>query len=1094
MASTQLDNKKPPCWIRLLGPPVITWQTQSFSLARRQARALLYRLADDLHPAPRDQLIFLLWPDTSETTARRNLIRLLSYIHQALPQPELLLSDHTTVALNPDLVGSDAVQFARLGAANDVTGWETAVSLYQGRFLNGFSLPDSPEFDHWLSQSQRQYERAYLDVLGKLVTIKADRGDYPAAIQYAQQYLAADDLAEEIHRQLITLYAAQGDRSAALRQFEQCAIVLERELGVSPLPETRAAYEAARDGTPILSPAVLPKPEWATLPSLDLPLIGRDEAWQALTEAYRRYQNGGVIFISGEAGVGKSRLMQEFATTQSGLVLTGNSHATGQALPYQPLMQALRLALSLRDRWTHTLPIWLAEVSRLLPELRAHFPDLPPPVEVAPEQAQARLFEALTEVFASLATDSPLLLCLDDVHWTDESSLGWLDYVTKRLAGSGMCIFGTYRSHRAERLADWRRTLNRAGLAAPVLLNGLSETAVAELLHQARVKQATAAPLAGRIHAATGGNAFFVLETIRELLGTGNISDDAADLPLPQTVRDAVLRRVSRLTPLSQQMVAVAAVLSPNVRVETLVETAGRGEPETVDSLEELLAHHLLQAEGDDFQFQHDLARHAVYEEISPWRRRLLHRRAAEGLEQLYQTDLAPFYPSLAHHWGRVIEGETADPTVVLKAIEYLQKTGEQAVHSSANQEAIEYFDKAIALVNRLPETTERNEQELNLQIALYAPLGVAKGWAAPEIEKAFKRAQELCEQIGDPAQLFLVLYGLWGYNISRANLQIALGLAEQCLILAQSVDAPALRMEAFRLMDETMFFRGEFVQAREHLEQGYMLYNPQLHHTHAVIYAQDPGVAFLGYGSWILWQLGYPDQACKMSHETVVLGRSLSHLGSYAYALTWATLFHHFERDVAATQKRAEAAIAISTEHGFALFLAEAIIYRGWALVNQGNVDEGIAQIRQGMDTLQKIGVVLVLTNGLAVLAESLAKVGQIDEGLETLNEALDLVNSHEERWWESELYRLKGELLAMQGKPDAQIEANFQQAITIARRQSAKSLELRATVSLARLYQQQDKRAEAHQMLFEIYNWFTEGFDTVELKAARVLLEELL
>ncbi|MCK6623764.1 MAG: hypothetical protein DPW09_36040 [Anaerolineae bacterium] len=699
MAETQLDYNKPPCWIRLLGPPAIIWQTQPFSLARRQARALLYRLADGLHPTPRDQLIFLLWPDTPETTARRNLIRLLSYIHQALPQPELLLSDHTTVALNPDLVGSDAVQFVRLGAANDVTGWETAVSLYQGRFLNGFSLPDSPEFDHWLHQSQRQYERAYLDVLGKLVTIKADRGDYPAAIQYAQQYLAADDLAEEIHRQLITLYAAQGDRSAALRQFEQCTIVLERELGVPPLPETRAAYEAARDGASVPAPMLLPKPEWTTLPGLNLPLIGRDDAWQALTAAYGRYRRGGVIFISGEAGVGKSRLMQEFASAQTGLVLTGNSPATGHALPYQPLAQALRLALPLRDRWKDTLPIWLAEVSRLLPELRAHFPDLPPPVEVAPEQAQARLFEALTEVFASLATDSPLLLCLDDVHWADESSLGWLDYVTKRLAGSGMCIFGTYRSHWAGALANWRRALNRAGLAGPIRLASLSETAVAELLRQVGTDQAVVIPLAGRIHAATGGNAFFVLETIRELLEMGKISDDNgdADLPLPQTVRDAVLRRVSRLTPLSQQMVAVAAVLSPNVRVETLVEASGRSELETVDSLEELLAHQLLQADGIEFHFHHDLARQAVYEEISPWRRRLLHRRAAKALAQLTDSSEAGLPATIAAHFEAA--GEVA------QAIDYYRQAATLAQRLYFHQDAIAYLRQAIELSAKLSET-----------------------------------------------------------------------------------------------------------------------------------------------------------------------------------------------------------------------------------------------------------------------------------------------------------------------------------------------------------------------------------------------------
>ena len=578
MASVKLDYPKPPFWIYLLGTPAITWQTRPFTLPRRQARALLYCLADEMQSVPRDRLLFLLWPDTPDATARRNLTRLLSYTRQALPQPDLLLTYKTAIGLNPNLVVSDTVQFAALCAADDSTDWETAAARYRGPFLDGFTLPGSLEFDRWLSQTQRRYERAYLDILRKLVKAKTENRDHPAAIRYAQKYLATDDLAEEIHRRLISLYAAAGDRSAALRQFEQCTLVLERELGVPPLPETRAAYEAARDGIQPPSPKEMPKPEWTTLPGLDLPLIGRDEAWQALTEAYRRYQNGGVIFISGEPGVGKSRLMEEFATAQSGLVLTGNSHAAGQALPYQPLMQALRLALPLRDRWSHALPIWLAEISRLLPELRAQFPDLPSSAEVAPAQAQARLFEALTEVFASLATGSPLLLCLDDVHWADEATLGWLEYVTGRLAGSGICVVGTYRSHRAGRLADWRRVLNRARLAAPVLLGGLSETAVTELLHQAGAKPAIVQRLAGRIHAATGGNAFFVLETVRELLGTGNLSDDSADLPLPQTVRDAVLRRAARLTPLAQQVMAVAAVLSPHLSVETLVETAGRGD------------------------------------------------------------------------------------------------------------------------------------------------------------------------------------------------------------------------------------------------------------------------------------------------------------------------------------------------------------------------------------------------------------------------------------------------------------------------------------------------------------------------------------
>ncbi len=1086
----------------LLGVPEMVWQTRPFTLARRQARALLYCLAHELRPVPRDRLIFLLWPDIPETTARRNLTRLLSYTRQALPQPDLLLMNKTAVALNPGLVASDTAQFAELCATDDSTGWETAVPLYRSRFLDGFTLSDSAEFDQWLSQTQRQYERTYLDTLRKLVMVKADKRDHPAAIRYAQKYLAVDELAEEIHRHLISLYAANGDRSAALRQFEQCSIVLERELGVPPLPETRAAYEAARDGTPPPRPEMLPKPEWTTLPGLDLPLIGRDEAWQALTQAYRRYQNGGVIFISGEAGVGKSRLMQEFATAQNGLVLTGNSYATGQALPYQSLVQALRLALPLRDRWSHTLSTWLAEVSRLLPELRDHFPDLPLPVEVAPAQAQARLFEALTELFGSLAGNSPLLLCLDDVHWADEATLGWLEYTTNRLAGRGVCILATYRIHEAQGLAEWQRALSRAGHSASIRLTGLTETAVTNLLCKAGVDQRTAAPLATRIHAATDGNAFFVLETIRELLGTGKISDDAADLPLPQTVRAAVLRRAGRLTPLSQQMLTVAAVLSPHLRVDTLRQISGRSELETVDSLDELLAHQLLQADGINFRFQHDLARQAVYEEITLWRRRLLHRRAAEGLEQLHQRDLALFYPSLAHHWSRVIEDETADPVLVSRAIEYFQKAGEQAARNYANQEAIAYSNEAIALLKTLPDTPDRNQKELTLQMALGVPLMAAKGYAAPEAGEVFTRAWELCQQIGEIPQIFSVMQGLWPLYLLRAELQTAREVGESQLRLAQSTKDPEHLLAAHTGVGTILFWHGDAASARAHLEQGIALYDPQLHRSMAFQAGQDPGVVCLTYGACALWLLGYADQALKKSQQAIVLSQELSHPLSLAFAHCLAARLHQLRREGPAAQKQAEAALAIATEQGLPLFLGLATFLRGWALAEQGQTEVGIGQMHQGMAAYRATGAQMGQPYFLGLLAEAYGKERQGEKGLSLLAEALNAAENSGQGFMKANLCRLKGELLQMRG-PEAEVEASSQQveacflrAVTIAQQQEAKSWELRAVMSLSRLWHSQGsqgKQTQAFQMLSEIYNWFTEGFDTIDLKEATALLEEL-
>ncbi len=1079
--------------LSLLGVPEIVWLNQPFTLARRQARALLYRLANEMQPVPRDQLIFLLWSDIPEATARRNLTRLLSYIHQTLPQADLLRSEKSAVALNSTLVASDTVRFTQLCAADEVAGWERAVSLYRGRFLDGVSLPDSPEFDQWLSQSQRHYERTYLETLGKLVRTKTDKRDPAAAIHYAQQYLATDDLAEDIHRRLINLYAASGDRSAALQQFEQCLIVLERELGVAPLPETRAAYESARDGSKPPSLEEVPKPEWTTLPGLNLPLIGRDEAWQALTQAYGRYQSGGVIFISGEAGVGKSRLMQEFAIAQSGLVLTGNSQATAQALPYQPLVQALRLALPLSERWIHTQSVWLAQVSRLLPELQAKFLDLSPPAETAPQQTQAHLFEALSEVFISLAIDSPLLLCLDDVHWADETTIGWLQYVTKRLLKSNVCILATYRTHEAERLKAWQSTLDRAGQVANIRLTGLSEMAVVELLYQAGTDQTTSHPLAARIHTATGGNAFFVLEMIRELLGTNQSPDHLVDLPLPQTVRDAVLHRAARLTPLTQQIVAVAAILSPHITVETLVETSGRGELETVNSLDELLAHQLLEAEYHNFRFHHDLARQSIYENITPWRQQVLHRRAGEGLERLFQTNLAPFYPSLAYHWSQVIERKMPDPRLVSKTIGYLQRAGEQAVESFASQEAVNFFNQALTLLYTLPPTPERDRQEIDLQLAIGPALRAVKGYLAPEVEQTYIRARELCQELGETSQLLPVLWGSWSHYMMRAKHKMAYELAEQSLHLAKSQEDPALQVMAHQIIGGTLCWLGEFTSALDHLEQGIALYDPQYHQTQVRLYGHDFGVLCLALSAKILWFLGYPDQALKRIDEAFNLAQEFSIPFSLGYVYIMAAWLHTDRREGQVAQKWIEAAIILSTKHGFSTWGVWATIHLGAALAEQGQAKEGIIQMNQGLKAWQALGANLTVSYSLARLAKAHGQLRQTEEGLVLLTEALAMAENNDEYFWEAELCRINGDLLLAHNADETEAEQQYYKAINISRRQSAKSLELRASVRLARLWQQQGKLSEAYQTLSEIYNQFTEGFDTADLKEAKVLLEAL-
>jgi predicted ATPase len=444
---------------------------------------------------------------------------------------------------------------------------------------------------------------------------------------------------------------------------------------------------------------------------------------------------------------------------------------------------------------------------------------------------------------------------------------------------------------------------------------------------------------------------------------------------------------------------------------------------------------------------------------------------------------VADIAPQLARHFQ--------EARITEKAIRYLHQAGERAVQLSAYQEGIAHLTRGLALLMALPDSPERAQQELALQLAL-GMAWLAADSAVAEAGKAYTRARELCQQTGKTSQLCRILGQLAMLHYVRAEHQRARELAEEALNLAQQTEDPLLVAPGHWRLGFVLFGLGEYTAARAHLEGMISFYEPQHHHRLVSLCGSDAGVSALAYDACCLWCLGYPDQALMRSQEALALARELGHPFSLADVLCYAgCLFNEMRRDAQALKDNAEELMRLSSEK-VPGWLGEGTWHRGKALAMLGQVQEGMAQMREGMAAHQSRGVQCYLSGTLRSLAEAQAKAGQPEEALTTLAEAFAFVEQTDERHWEAELYRLRAELLLMQGD-EAGVEASLQKAVEVARRQQAKSWELRATVSLCRLWQEQGRMDEAHQMLAEIYGWFTEGFDTPDLQEAKALLEEL-
>lgn len=996
-----------PLHIYVLGPPRVEWAGQPLAVPRRQVRALLFFLASSPQAVSRQALHFLFWPDIPEADARRQCTRLLTHLRRALPAPEMLEAAEERVGLDRCQTWSDVGEFGCLCAVQDpnrrFVALQQAVELYRGPFLAGFCLPESPEFEAWGLQEQRAQERRYLEALDALIEACAARGAIPEAIDYAQRYLDTDELAEQIHRRLIELYTLDDDRSAALHQFERCVTVLERELGVSPLPETRQAYQAALEGKDTVGAAsvVVPPPTWTTFPSLCAPLVGRDGPWRRLQQAYDRARlgQGQVVLIAGEAGVGKSRLVQEFATglRDRATVVRGNSHETEQGLPYWPLLEALRpYALTANQAARDVEPLCLAEIARLLPELRTLLPDLPdlPPAELG--QDQARLFLALTQWLLSLAARRPpLILCLDDLHWADEATRSWLGYFARKIEAVPILVLGTYRTEDAGAVAPLRAQLRRRGLLDEIVLEGLPLPEVVRLVRHLSGQTAGATLFSQRLHRETGGNPFFLLETLRAMFEAGILwqdetgwstsldetTEDYRELPLPDTVCQAIRDRVHRLSLQTRQVLEAGAVIGPQFELNLLRQTSGRREAEVVDALEMLLSRQLLAEDAPSYRFGHELFRTVVYRDLSYGRRRLLHRRAAAALLELRSDDVA----AVARHFEAA--GEPG------RAAGYALQAGERARDVYAHAEARGHFDKALTLLEsecaqlKEPAAVIANQR---LQVRALE----ARGWAfrlLGDMDAYARDSREVARLSGLLGDQRTLAHSRWREAYTHrwfCRYAEARAAAEEGVWLGQAAGDPLLEALCRREVAMAARATGDYAPARAALEGALRLFSglgETLYEIHT-----------LGNLSTLCWYEGDHPQALALARQALAccdeaglpperrlplgdMGVAAAAMGDADQARAW------LEESLAIARR-----IADRTQEILCLG------HLGWLEVRLERLGEALAHLGAALTLAEQIGSCTEQSWLHAGLAEARRLAGDRSRAAGHVQQALALAQAH--------------------------------------------------------------------------------------------------
>ncbi|KJK17983.1 ATP synthase subunit beta [Burkholderiaceae bacterium 16] len=843
--------------------------------------------------------------------------------------------------------------------------------------------------------------------------------------------------------------------------------------------------------------------------------IGREGELKRMSEALELAKSGQgqIVGVVGEAGVGKSRLFHEFKalSQQNCMVLETFSASHGQAFPYLPLIDLLRHYFQIttqdderryREKVIGRLHILDRSLEEHLPYL-LHLLDIIEPYSPLPTMdpsiRRQRTFEAIARLLIRESRNQMLIVLFEDLQWIDSETEAFLNLLIEELPGARILLLVNYRP-------EFRHVWGKRPCYTELRLEPLGPAVALGLLTALMGEDPSLVPIQQQILSKTVGNPFFMEEVVHTLAeedallgrpGNYRIEKAPREIHIPTTVHGVLAARIDRLPVPQKELLQTLAIIGTEFS-SSLVRHVTQ-QPD--ESLHPLLVD--LQA-GDfiyerpaypepEYVFKHALTQEVAGSSLLLQQRRILHERTAQAIETLFPDKLTERYSELAYHYSR--SGN------VLKAVEYLQLAGRQALQRSAQFEAIEHLNAALDLLKALPETPARRREELTLLLTLGPAWMAARGHGAPEVEATYVRAAALSEEGGEMLQFFSAQLGLWSFYLLRSQLKTAQALGKRLLSLAHEARDPEQLAEAHRVLGSTVFRLGDIRLARSHMEQALALHRPdQQSYGHLQRYARSPAVHMRSSLSWFLWYLGLPDQSRVRSEEALALARQASDPFGLALSLLYAAELHQRRGEIESALECANAALDLSSEQGFPLYLGWATILRGWAFARQGNHEEGIALIHQGLHAHEATGTSLGKPSFMGLLADAYGRAGQTNAALRVLGDALLLVGNTGESFDEATLIRMQAELtlqLAIEnGSLSTMVdeaETCFHKAITLARHQGAKSIELQAALSLARHCLRQGKHRAARNVLVDIHAFFTEGLDTLDLRQTRELLKAL-